>query len=78
MFITQIYCCFIYEQPTAELAMSGHDVVLLSSLESSLQSSEYQLIPHILKCLLSLISKMQLKHLNKKNALEVNYWNNYC
>lgn len=52
--------------------MSGYDVVLLKSLESGLQSSEYQIMPHLLKCLLSLISKIQMKHLNKKNSLEVN------
>lgn len=51
--------------------MSGHDIVLLKSLEHRLQSSEYQLMPHLLKCLLSLISKMQMKHLSKKNSLEV-------
>lgn len=51
--------------------MSGHDTVLLKSLEHRLQSSEYHLIPHILKCLLSLISKIQMKHLSKKNSLEV-------
>lgn len=51
--------------------MSGHDVVLLKSLESGLQSSEYQLMPNLLKCILSLISKMNMKHLNKKNCLEV-------
>lgn len=52
--------------------MSGHDVVLYKSLENSLRSSEYQLLPHIIKCILLLISKMQLKHLNMKNSLEVN------
>lgn len=51
--------------------MSGHDVVLYKSLENSLRSSEYQLLPHIIKCVLLLISKMQLKHLNMKNSLEV-------
>lgn len=51
--------------------MSGHDTVLLKSLEHRLQSSEYQLIPHLLKCLLSLISKIQMKHLSKKNYLNV-------
>jgi len=56
--------------PTAELTMSGYDLVLLKSLESGLRSSEYQLIPHLLKCLLSLISKMQMKHVNKKHLLE--------
>lgn len=52
--------------------MSGHDVVLYKSLENSLRSSEYQLLPHIIKCVLLLISKMQLKYLNMKNSLEVN------
>jgi len=51
--------------------MSGYDIVLLKSLESRLRSLEYQLIPHLLKCLLSLISKIQMKHVNKKNLLEV-------
>lgn len=51
--------------------MSGHDIVLLKSLETGLQSSEYQLMPHLLKCLLSLISKMQMKHLTNKNFMEV-------
>lgn len=51
--------------------MSGYDIVMLKSLESSLGSSEYQLIPHLLKCLLMLISKIQMKHLSKRNAMEV-------
>jgi len=52
--------------------MNGYDFVLLKSLETGLRSFEYQLIPNLTKCLLSLISKMQMKHLNKKNSLEVN------
>lgn len=56
--------------------MSGYDIVLLKSLETGLRSFEYQLIPNLMKCLLSLISKMQMKHLNNKNSLEVNVL--YC
>ncbi|XP_026817580.1 TELO2-interacting protein 2-like [Rhopalosiphum maidis] len=56
--------------PSVELAMSGYDIVLLKSLETGLRSFEYQLIPNLMKCLLSLISKMQMKHLSNKNSLE--------
>ncbi|VVC37069.1 Armadillo-type fold,Tti2 family,Armadillo-like helical [Cinara cedri] len=56
--------------PAAELAMSGYDIVLLKSLESGLQSFPCELIPNLLRCILSLISKMQMKHLTKKNSIE--------
>ncbi|XP_025198705.1 TELO2-interacting protein 2-like [Melanaphis sacchari] len=56
--------------PSVELTMSGYDIVLLKSLETGLRSFEYQLIPNVMKCLLSLISKMQMKHLSNKNSLE--------
>lgn len=60
----------ITNTPSVELAMSGYDIVLLKSLETGLRSFEYQLIPNLMKCLLSLISKMQMKHLSNKNSLE--------
>ncbi|XP_050442982.1 uncharacterized protein LOC126847048 [Adelges cooleyi] len=60
----------IENTPSAELSMSGHDKILMNSLESKIRGSEYQLVPPIIKCLLSLISKMQLKHVTGKNDLE--------
>jgi len=67
----------MYVQPSVELAMSGHDIVVLKSLETGLRSFEYQLIPNLMKCIFSLISKMQMKHLSNKNSLEVNVLNYY-